>query len=860
MIAVEDLLGVGIFKDFPTESLEGIIARLQEKSFPEGARILSRGDPGHSMFMILNGSVAVTHGNEEGAEYTITTLGNGEIFGEMALLAGEPRSANVRALSDVRVAELNQEDLRELISVFPKLNEALLRLVAQRCTRSFALQRFTICEREEIISNLSAHQLPDVGHFVGRSRATEEINATIEHLASTEANIILISGERGTGKLLAAHLIHLQGAGGRRPLFHLDCSHPLPILRDETAATDAREDSLHLEPAQESALFGYGADTESSAKSIRRGLMELADGGSVILEKIDLLSPGIQRLLVQYCRSPSFQPRGAGRPISGRVRLIATSSRTLEELSDQRILDPELLALLSGQTLSIKPLRARKKDIPVLAEHFLGEFNKKYSRRISGFSEEAVNLLVNYDWPLNVDELQQVIERAVVSTSGDTITSSQVFLKLNSFADSGRFNLFELPLLRKVLTRPGIPADLRFITLPFILMLIAFTIAGPVRNNPANLIVWTLWEPLLILSVFFAGRSWCACCPLPVIGEWVCGSRKRFLQVPELLTSYGPWIAIGGLIVIIQSEHLFDMFTKAHGTGVLLLVILACAVVTTLLFGRRAWCRHLCPLGMMISQYTAVSLVELGANNDVCASHCSSHDCVKEGNCPMGLHPATEIGSKECVFCLSCVRMCKHGAARVNGRMPRLDELRKGGEEPSDAFFAVFVVASVLAVKLTDSGILRGFSAGRSIWNQGLWAALAQYIVITMFFSGLVILVSRLAFTGEKKRDYWLGGYAYICLALSALLNTYLHELIYESHLLPSSLVHVAGFGALNTPDWLTPNLATLKILPPAITLTGGACSLALLKRLAGKYGFSAASYRAHQAIMFLVMMLFLII
>ncbi|MFZ0927742.1 MAG: cyclic nucleotide-binding domain-containing protein [Syntrophobacteraceae bacterium] len=859
MIAVEDLQCIGIFKEFPPGALAGIIPCLREKSFRAGTCILYRGDPGYSMFMILSGSVAVTLINDDGIEYTLTTLGNGEVFGEMALLTGEPRSANVKAVTDVHLAELSQEAFLELIATYPKLNESLLRLVVQRRTRSSVRQQFALLEREEIIASLFGQQAPEVDHFLGDSRATIDTNDAISRLAAAEGNVLIL-GERGTGKDLAARLIHVHGPAGIRPLYHLDCANPPPIKRDEERGKGGEKDALHMEIAQESALFGHGAGAGSYALGIRRGYMELADGGSVVLENVDSLSPRVQRLLVQYYRDGTFLPRGGSQQISSRVRLITTASRTLRELKEEGNLDSEILALVSAEVLELKPLRQKKKDIPVIAEHFLDVYNKKFTKQVSGFSKEALNLLVDHDWPLNVDELRQVVERAVVVTEGNTITESQVFLGLPSFSTTGRFNLLRIPFLRELLNQPHIPVGLRFITVPFILLIVVYTLAGPGENNLANLVVWSIWEPFLIISIFFAGRSWCAYCPLPVIGEYAGRFREKSLPLPGVLARHDFWIGVGGLIIIIQSEHIFDMFNKAHATGILLLVILSGAAITSFLFGRRAWCKHFCPLGMMIAQYATVSLLELGSNNNVCSSQCHNHDCVRHGNCPMGIHPSTASASKDCIFCLSCVKSCQHQSARLNAHYPWQNLLRKDKWDPGDALFAVLVIASVLAVKLPESGIFRRFILHTSAKSHGLIAGLGQNLPITIVFAALVLLASGFPFKREWKRHFVVAGYAYLFLALSGLLNIYLHEFVYKGHHLLPWGVHLFSFGALQLPDWLTPNLGTLKALFPMITLAGGLCSLLMLKVLADKYSFPQSLYRIHQVILILVMLLFLLI
>src|SRR6266567_7378788 len=136
MITVEDLQHVSIFEGFLPKNLASIIPGLTEKTYPAGETIIHRGDPGYSMSMILGGTVSITLRNDEGIDYEINRQGPGENFGEMALMTGEPRSANVKALTDVRLAELSQEAFFELISAYPKLADSLLQHVAQRRAKS----------------------------------------------------------------------------------------------------------------------------------------------------------------------------------------------------------------------------------------------------------------------------------------------------------------------------------------------------------------------------------------------------------------------------------------------------------------------------------------------------------------------------------------------------------------------------------------------------------------------------------------------------------------------------------------------------------------------------------------------------
>ncbi len=858
MITSNDLQAIGIFEDLPLDTISAVIPRLAEKHFPAGTTIIYRGDPGYSMFMILSGTVNVTLINDEKVEYVLTTQKPGDVFGEIALMTGEPRSANVKALTDVRLAELSQEVFLELVTTFPKLNENLLRLLMQRKARSTVRQQYASLEREEIIAKFLSRQDPDIDHFIGKTKWTTDTNTAIAKLATAEGNVLIL-GERGTGKDLAARLIHMHGPVGNRPLYRLDCANPPPVQRDSGEGNNEK-DVLHFEIAQESALFGHSADAGSYAKGIRRGYLELADGGSIILENIDFLSHRVQRLLVQFYRSGVFTPSGGNRQIPSKVRLIATTAQPLEKLKEEGGIEKELLDLAGVEILQLKPLRERKKDIPVIAEYFVSKFNEKFSRHVTGFSKEAMNLIVDHDWPLNVDELRQVIERAVVIAEVPVINVSQIFLNLPTFSTTGKFNILKFSSVRDTLSHRLIPAGLKLVTVPFILLLIIYTLVGPPEHNLANLVVWAIWWPFLIFSIFFSARSWCGYCPLPVVGEYVGKFRKGFRSVPGVLIKYGIWIGVVGFILILQTEHLFNMFNKAHATGVLLVTILSGAVFTTILFGKRSWCKHICPLGRMVAQYSTISMLELGSNSNVCTSQCQTHDCVREGNCPMGIHPSAASSTKDCVLCFACMKSCQHRSVRIDARYPWQELLNKQRWELSGATFAVLLTASVLAVKLPQSELYRTFVLREPILSHSPISGLVEGLPILIAFVVLMLAASGLPFKKEGQRHFIHAGYTYQFLGFAGFFNIYLHEFIYNGHNLLPWMVNLFSFGSLTLPDALIPNLGTLKALLPLITLAGGIASLLMLKVMADKYEFSRAVYRGHQAVMVFVILVFLII
>ncbi|MEJ2492671.1 MAG: sigma 54-interacting transcriptional regulator, partial [Desulfuromonadales bacterium] len=747
MVTLEDLLTVEIFKDLPPENLTALIPHLTERKYSANVTVIYRGDPGYSMFMVINGQVAVTQKNDEGVEYTLATLEKGDIFGEMALMTGEPRSANVKTLTQTRLFELNQEAFFELVATYPALNESLLRLLVQRRSKT-AVQQAVFSSSKSNVAALFAQPAPDVEELVGKTKWTSDTNATIAQLAQSFDNILIL-GERGTGKDLAARLIHHSGASRDEPLFHLDCANPPPVQRAKDKTETEDRDALHREIAHTAALFGHGTDAGSYARGIRRGYLELADNGSIILENIDMLSSGVQRLLVQFIQTGHFTRMGEAEQITSRVRLLATTSLSSQELEESGKIEPELLRLLGDVRLALKPLRERKKDIPVLAEHLREQYARKFGKNVKGFSKGAFNLLVDHTWPLNVDELQQVVERAVVVATGDIIEERQVFLNIPTFYDTGRYNLLRNPALRKLVEHRFFPSGLRLVTIPFILALILFTFLGPPQNNPANLIVWAVWWPFLIMSIILCGRSWCGYCPMPIISDGLNAYRKNFLPVPDVLLKYGVWIGIAGFGFILLAEHVSHMFTVAYATSILLLGILGGNILTNALFGKRAWCKHICPLGKMVAETSALSLIELESNSTVCSSQCQTHDCVRDGNCPMGLHPSAAAISKDCILCMSCLKRCKHQAVRINARLPWSALLGGKKEDFPGAFFAVFLAGLVLATKLPTWGPINDFIT-RHYADHLYLADTIISLATGVVFTALAFLAS-----GFPRKDSW---------------------------------------------------------------------------------------------------------
>ena len=214
---------------------------------------------------------------------------------------------------------------------------------------------------------------------------------------------VLLQGESGTGKELLARLIHNLSPRSARPIIAVNCG------------------ALH-ENLLESELFGHEKGAFTGATARRIGRFEEADGGTLFLDEISELSPQVQVKLLRFLQEHEFQRLGGNQTLRTDVRVISATNRDLEQRMKEGAFREDLFYRLNVVMMSIPPLRERKEDIPPLIDHFLKRYAEENGKRIDGLSREAQDLLLKYDYPGNVRELENIIERAVVIAREDVIS------------------------------------------------------------------------------------------------------------------------------------------------------------------------------------------------------------------------------------------------------------------------------------------------------------------------------------------------------------------------------------------------------------------------------------------------------
>ncbi|MFT5232892.1 MAG: two-component system response regulator AtoC [Candidatus Krumholzibacteriia bacterium] len=237
--------------------------------------------------------------------------------------------------------------------------------------------------------------------LLGNNPAMEQLREKIAMIADSRGTVLL-QGESGTGKEVVARVIHETGNRRNGPFIRINCA-AIP------------------EALLESELFGYERGAFTGAVTARQGKYELADGGTLLLDEISEMPYAMQAKLLRVLQEREFMRLGAKYATKADVRIIATTNRNLREEIKANNFREDLYFRLNVIPVRITPLRLRKDDIPLLASHFCQNFSAENSKPLLEISENAMRSLVNMDWPGNVRQLQNVIERAVILSSSETL-------------------------------------------------------------------------------------------------------------------------------------------------------------------------------------------------------------------------------------------------------------------------------------------------------------------------------------------------------------------------------------------------------------------------------------------------------
>ncbi len=514
--------------------------------------------------------------------------------------------------------------------------------------------------------------------IVGSSRYAQKLRDAIRLAAADPSGApVLISGEPGLEKDNIAALIHYGSAARKQLLVRLNGA----LLRPDGAE-----------------LFAPGPDGTA--------LLEILGAGGLLIDQVDLVDPALlPRLRELALERRWLGPDGVEHVFRGRIYLTSETHLDGFEAIDRPIRVP--------------PLRVRRQD--------LGEwlrYGVRQKARSLGWSPPPqvsaalVKRLQTYDFPGNIRELTQLIDRALRQciVSRPPVLPEDVFWTERRQQVRARFELWRWkPQLRNLMRSPRLWNTLLFGVVSWVFVLVNLWLwLGPqdrAHNGGLNLF-WAWWWPLILLSYPLVGRLWCSFCPFMVWGEIVQRLARLLGWQPQRWPrgDSDRWAApllAAGFAAILLWEAVGNLENTAWLSSCLLLLITAGAVVGSLAFEKRFWCRYLCPVGGMNGLFAKLAISELRAQIGTCSGSCTSFACFKGGpaegegyataGCPVGTHPAHLADNRNCVLCLTCAQACPHRSVTVRLRPPAAD-LQRSMDPPAGEAGLILVLGGGLCL------------------------------------------------------------------------------------------------------------------------------------------------------------------
>jgi DNA-binding NtrC family response regulator len=283
--------------------------------------------------------------------------------------------------------------------------------------KPFQLEKIKVAVRNALESSRLKAELHDIKkkereshnfeNFLGKSEVMKDVFNKVKKIGKSKASTILIQGESGTGKELVARAIHECSNVGSRPFLEINCA-ALP------------------ETLLESELFGHEKGAFTDAKFRKKGLFELAEGGTIFLDEIGEMGVTLQSRLLRVIENKTFRRVGGVKDLRVNTRVISATNRDLKQAIADGTFRSDLYYRLQVIPIYLPPLKERREDIVLLANHFISIFNKEFKKKIKKVNRKVAGLLEGYSWPGNVRELRNVIERAILLEAEDELLAEHL--------------------------------------------------------------------------------------------------------------------------------------------------------------------------------------------------------------------------------------------------------------------------------------------------------------------------------------------------------------------------------------------------------------------------------------------------
>jgi transcriptional regulator with AAA-type ATPase domain len=752
------------------DALVAIAQSIQEQQVQENRRIGLEDTPPDALYILYDGHLEYYRTSKTTAAQAVSLLPGSIVYLKELLLDKVAEETTV-TLSPCTLWTIPRAEFSTIAQQFPELGQTVSRQLASQLEQVAAELEY---ERDRQIA-LRPYLVPKVKRgIVGTSRYAVRLRQEIKK-ASSDHGSVLIFGEPGLEKDNSAALIHFGSSDRKEPLIKVNCN------------------TLQPNGAE---LFG---------RSGKPGLLEWIGRGTLMLNNLEDISPELEEKLVQLLTTGKFKPlQREGEPElearSYAARILMTSEKILPRLEKCKLI---------AHVIKVPPLRVRKTDIAAQAEYYLSLIARSRGIAKPKITPEAMRRLQGYDFPGNHVELESLLERAITQANGAELTE-EVFWSAGDKNRRFRLNLLNAyPKLRQFLRSPWYPDRINYgFTLGAFAVVVAVLMVAPQsrdRNFALNFF-WAWWWMLILISFPFVGRSWCAVCPFMIYGElaqkislWLY-PRKLQPWARQSAEKWGGWFVFGMFALILLWEELWNLENVAYLSGCLLLLITAGAVIFSVLFERRFWCRYLCPIGGMNGLFAKLSMIELRAQQGICSATCTTYQCYKGGpqkgegmetnGCPVYSHPAQLQDNRDCVLCMTCLKACPHRSVELNLRPPGIELWTTHEPSYAEICLLFLLFGAVFLHRLPE--IEQQFGWNLQLDQFGTHAIVSMLALIT---PGAIALLfdQLLRLLNSRSRPFLELAYGYLPFVLGASLAHYLRLGLTEAgRILP---VTAATFG-----------------------------------------------------------------
>ena len=710
----------------PRDLLESIACELEVLSVPAGCRVTLENAPVTNLYILESGQAERYHRQQSGLMWA-TSLLPGAVVNLSALQRSQPMDSRIVTLTACQFQTITTDRWQALVTKYPQITIAY----AQRLADKLARLEGEIAYEQERQTALRAYLVPQAKRgIVGSSRYAVQLRQQIRTAASDDRSV-LISGEPGLEKDNIAALIHF---GSQRR------QQPIVMLKSALITATGAE------------LFGRVGG--------KPGLLEWLGEGTLILNDVQELPrellPQIEQLLTTGTYTQIAREGDTPLPRRSNARLILVSEGT----------QPTFRKAIEHQ-IKVPGLRVRKADLEAQVNYYINIICRKKQVAKPQVTPEAIRRLQAYDFPGNLKELQGMVDRALVQLQGGNLLTEEVFWAQSPKKQLFRLNLLNAyPWLRRFLNTDWYPDRINYgFTVWVFPIVVAILFLAPQdrQHNFALNLFWAWWWPLILLLFPVIGRLWCAFCPFMIYGEIAQQLSLKFFPRTlqkwprETAQKWGGWFLFGLFVLIFLWEELWNLENTAYLSSWLLLLITAGAVVFSLIFERRFWCRYLCPIGGMNGLFAKLSIVELRAQQGTCAAECTTYHCYKGGagfgegattnGCPIYSHPAQLTDNKDCVLCMTCLKACPHRSVELNLRPPGIELWTTHIPHAYEVALLFLLLGGVYLHRLPELNYLLGLQLDLTQFFPHLGLSIAAIIVpaiVPLFAYGIMQGMYRL--------------------------------------------------------------------------------------------------------------------